>query len=218
MKSYFTRLPKKVSSGEDVKADDFNKIVDTLHHLIADIRASELHGSAEIGVKRNLGGTTAWIKRSGGGSSSAPQAPCPFGRITTYKVGEITKTGILGGIIYCGDQNFEVPNQTLDLAAAGDWLVYIKVTSEANRDDDNEIFLPGVKTGTAPGSTWDKIVWSSAATYPANALPTVAAGTGDVVLPIGRLKIADGVATLAPAGCGHFRISQCAGILSFSRE
>lgn len=158
------------------------------------------------------------VRRGSTVTSRESSSVCRFGEIITYQEDSATVTGIRGGIIHCGDQNFEVPNQALNLSDPGDRLVYIRVPTESNRDDDSEIFLPGIKSGTAPAATWGRETWSSSATYPANDLPAVATGLGDIILPIGRLKIADGAATLTPAGCGNFRIGQCAGILSYSRE
>ena len=151
---------------------------------------------------------------SGGGGSSAPTGSCPFGEIAT----EAGDTFIRGGIIYCGESNIEVPNQELNLAAEGEWLVWIEVDCIANRDDDNEIFLPGMTSATAPASDWDKVSWSSSASYPDNENPTVSTGSGKIIVPIGRLEIEDGSATLLQASCGNITINQCAGILSHTRE
>ena len=185
-------------------------------------------------MPRNIGALMQWAKSvntalqqlrdrtwtvpaRSGGSGAAAVTTCPFGSITTYADGETTATGILGGIIYCGESNIEVPNQELNLEADGDWLVWIEIDCIANRDDDNEIFLPGMTSATAPASDWDKVTWSESASYPDNTNPTVATGAGSIIVPIGRLKIEDGSATLVNTGCGHIRIDQCAGILTHTR-
>ena len=163
------------------------------------------------------GGKTEYTeRRSTFGTAEA--TTCPFGSIITYPDGTATATGILGGVIFCGESNIEVPNQELDLATDGDWLMWIEIDCIANRDDDNEIFLPGMKSATAPASNWDKVTWSESASYPDNTNPTVATGAGSIIVPIGRLKIEDGSATLVNTGCGHIRIDQCAGILTHTRE
>jgi hypothetical protein len=204
------KFPDEPRTGESVK--------DTIVQLMRWCRATRITGIAGGRVQEGPNGTILipgkLPVRAIAGGGGGPSGPCRFGEIIVD--GE--DTAIRGGIIHCGDQNFEVPNQVLNLESAGEWLVWIELNVEANRDDDNEIFLPGIKTGTAPGSTWDKVTWSESASYPANDLPAVGTGTGDIILPIGRLKIEDGAATLIPAGCGNFRISQCAGIFGYSRE
>jgi hypothetical protein len=218
MKPQLSKLPRRVGSGDPIKAADYNSLIDFVRGLYDENRANTLKPSADIAIRRDSSGTIPSLKsKSPGGGGSASSA-CPFGRITTYKVGSADKTGILGGIIYCGDKTFEVPNQEINLATAGDSLVWIELTCESNRDDDSEIFLPGIKTGEAPASEWERVTWSDTASYPDGESPTVTSGTGKIILPIGRLTIASGAATLQAAGCGHFRIQQCGGTLSFSRE
>lgn len=147
---------------------------------------------------------------------------CPFGTLTTWDTGEgeslVHHAAIIGGIIFCGDKTWNIDNQELDLETDGVWLVSIAVTAEGNRDDDETIFLPGVKTGTEPSGTWTSTTWTTGTDYPDGTIPVVSTGEGVVILPIGKVTIASGVATFEKAGCGHFRIQQCAGQLSFTRE
>lgn len=205
------KFPDEPRTGDSIK--------DTIVQLMRYVRSSTVTGIAGGRVQQSPNGTTLFPGKlaSQPVTSGAASGLCYFGEIITYDLAGVSTTGIRGGLIHCGDQNFEVPNQALNLAAPGDWLVYITVQTESNRDDDSEIFLPGIKTGTAPAGTWGRETWTLAATYPPNDLPTVATGLGDIILPIGRLTIADGVATLIRAGCGNFTIGQCAGILSYAR-
>jgi hypothetical protein len=155
--------------------------------------------------------------KSGGGGSSPP---CPFGKITTYKVGETTKTGILGGIItVAGIDNHEIPNQDINLSVAdNEWLVWIELSYVANRDDDNAIFLQGFESSTKPISDWEREPYADEEdSYPSDDPPSLTSGVGMIVLPIGRLKITDGAASLVPAGCGNFTVSHCAGIATYAR-
>jgi hypothetical protein len=86
-----------------------------------------------------------------------------------------------------------------------------------NRDDDGELLLPGVKTGTKPTGDWTQTAWTTGTDYPDNTEPVASTGNGTVILPIGKLTIADGAAMLEAAGCGNFTITHCAGTLGYSR-
>jgi len=143
---------------------------------------------------------------------------CPFGEITSMSTGGFT-LGIRGGVVYCGDKNFDVPAQGVNLAASGVWLVYLEIDCESNRDDDGEIFLPGIKTSaeTTPSTFWDKKTWTTGTSYDDNTNPDVADGLGTIIIPIGKLTVADGSASFEPVACGNVTIDQCAGILSHTR-
>jgi hypothetical protein len=118
----------------------------------------------------------------------------------------------------CGDKNFNVANQDLDLESDGEWLVQISLSGvTAATDDDDEIFLPGVTTATGT-PTWANVAFTGTESYGDTTNPTSpSAPTGTLIAGIGWLKIADGAATFTPTGCGTIRVSQCAGILSHSR-
>lgn len=167
----------------------------------------------------------------GGGGGGGSNSTCYFGEITTWTEGEgeeaETKTGIRGGMLYCGDKNYNVEPLELDLETAGVWLVSIQLECESNRDDDGEIFLSGIKTSsvTTIGETeWDLKVWTDPTDYDDNTNPDVTTGIGTIVIPLGKLTIAIadgetvGTATLARTGCGNIRVAQCGGILSHTRE
>jgi hypothetical protein len=130
--------------------------------------------------------------------------------------------GIRGGIVYCGDKNFNVEPKGIDLETDGVWLVSLQLACESNRSDDNEIFLPGIATSseTDPATFWDLKAWSAgppATQYDDNTNPEVIDGIGTVVIPLGKLTVADGAATFENTDCGHIRVGQCAGILSHER-
>lgn len=150
-----------------------------------------------------------------GGSSSLP---CPFGQLTSivHEDGTSTK-GIKGGYISCGDKNFNVADYDLGSEIAnGSKIIYISVPFEANRDDDGEIFLPGVKT-----SSKESILagdWTIDSEYPDNTELSVETGTATIILPIGSFTVTEGkVKNFVPSGCGSFRIDQCAGTYWFQR-
>lgn len=149
-----------------------------------------------------------------GGSGSGDQ--CPFGEIIDTTDSPPGKA-IRGGLFVCGDKNFNVPDQVLSLGTDGDWLVQIKLTGVTPaHDDDSEIFLPGVTTATGTPE-WDNKTNSEGTQYDDNTNPANPGATGTLVVPIGRLVITDGVATLANTGCGTITAGQCAGILNFTR-
>lgn len=178
-------------------------------------------------IRRSSNGSVISVKNPNTGGGAA--AICPFGEIMRHTVGEgeeaETKTGIRGGLVYCGNKNFATPAKELDLETSGTWLIYLEVECEANRDDDGEIILPGIKTSAAtdPSTFWKSTSWSAGSgetaetQYPDNDEPEVSDGLGKIIVPIGKLTIADGAATLLRVACGNVTISQCGGILSHTR-
>lgn len=153
---------------------------------------------------------------SGGGSR------CPFGELTSIPDTDPPETGILGGIIHCGDKNFAVPNKEINLASDGVTLIYLEIDVTANIDDAGEILLPGIETSseTDPATFWESDAWAAgppATQYPDNTRPVVSTGIGKIIVPIGKLTIADGAATLEPVGCGNITISHCGGTLTAAR-
>ena len=113
----------------------------------------------------------AFRARNSSSGESGGGTPCPFGEIITWKDGTLTKTGIRGGLILCGDQNWNLDPQELNPQTNGVWLVSIGFEVEVNRDDDGELLLPGVKTGTKPTGNWTQTAWSEGTDYPANTAP-----------------------------------------------
>lgn len=157
----------------------------------------------------------------GGGRPSSSSVPCPFGELVPMTTGGFT-IGIKGGVVYAGDKNFNVPERGINLASSGAWLIYLEIDVEANRDDDGEIILPGIKTSaeTDPSSFWQHDAWSAGpppTQYPDNTNPEVTDGLGTIIIPLGKLTVADGAATFERVDCGNVTIGQCAGILSHTR-
>jgi hypothetical protein len=155
------------------------------------------------------------LSTSRGGSISL----CNFGKIITIPAEGETPAGkaIRGGIIHVGDQTLNIEPQELNLASSGVWLVSIEIDCEANRDDDDEVLLPGIVTGSFAGGDWTKTAFTGSEDYPSNTAPELPSGEGVIHLPIGKLTIADGVAKLEPVGCGNFTVTHCAGTLGYSR-
>jgi hypothetical protein len=145
---------------------------------------------------------------------------CPFGEILPND-NPINNRAILGGLITCGDQNFNVENYPFPVAADGsadgEWLVEISISDITfNTDDDDSLILPGIETTTGT-PTWNKIAYTGSENYTSNTNPTTPTGTGTVVLPVGVLTVNGIKSTLANTGCGAFHVDQCAGVLSHSR-
>ena len=149
---------------------------------------------------------------TGGGGSAA--GTCPFGEITTNSE-DPPESSIRGGLIICGDKNFHVADRAITSTGDSDHLVQIKLTGVTPAtDDDVEIFLPGVTTATGTPAWETKTVEEG---YSDNSNPASPGATGDIIFPIGRLKVTDGVIQFIPLGCGNLTVGQCAGILNFSR-
>ena len=153
---------------------------------------------------------------SKGGGGSSPTT-CPFGELEV-STDDPPVTAIRGGLMTCGDKNFNVPKRDLNLAVDGQWLVQISLSGvTAATDDGDEIFLPGVTTATGT-PTWANVAYTGSESYGSTTNPTSpAAPTGTIIVGIGLLTIADGAARFVPTGCGSIRVSQCAGILTHAR-
>ena len=155
----------------------------------------------------------------GGGGGSSASGVCAFGEIIDIPDTDPAEKGIRGGVIHCGDKNFNVPPYEINLAADSDELIYLELDCEVNRDDDNSILLPGIKTSSesSPGTFWQSDTYSSGpppTQYPDNDNPGVSTGIGTIIIPVGRLIVDDGVATLQSARCGNVTVEHCSGSLS----
>lgn len=216
-------LPKPVSKGDPIYGSDWNLLITAIAKIVSELRAITLQSSGDIIVRKNNNGSLASLRSQSRGRGAASEKICPFGEIITWTEGEgesgETKTGIRGGIIYCGDKNWNMAAQELTLTETDKWLVWITIVCESVRDDDNQLILPGIKTGTRPTGDWDKITIapSGDTDYASNDEPSVSDGLGTIRVPLGILKIKSGVATFAPAGCGNITITQCGGVLGHTR-
>jgi len=184
-----------VKAGQPIQAAWANRVV-------TDIR--QLNNNRPINK-------TIYINKGGSGNNN-----CAFGSITSSVSGS-SAVYIQGGIVFAGDKNFNVSPFELDVdtdtSETGD-LYYFEIPCEANRDDDNELILGGIKT-----STWDKSwVHESVEEYPDNTPPILPSGIGTIIIPLGKIIITEGIPTFSPTGCGNIRIDQCGGTLTFSRE
>jgi len=195
------RLPPKKRPGNPILATDWNTLVDAL-------AARTPRPSATLEIVSTSGGFS-YRARQAAASTGAALSDCPFGQIVTWVEDETTKTGIKGGVIYAGDKVWNVPNKELNLEATGTFLIWLEIGVTANVGDG--VLLPGLQTSTTP--EW-KQVGSDGGNYPGQTIPTAPAGTGKAVVAIGLLTIADGAATLSPAGCGTIRVTHCPGSLT----
>jgi hypothetical protein len=183
--------PSYVKAGDPVTASGYNNIVASIRRLDNSTPRQPLKGIA-----------------------SAVQ--CPFGKLTTHD----GKGFILGGIVYAGDKNFVVEDYEYYPNLAGTWLVSIQLDVEANRDDQHEIILPGIKTSSDTPEFMLK-TWTEGTNYDDNTNPDVSDGIGTIVVPIGKL-ILEGTSeikavTFEPVRCGDIFCDQCGGILTHER-
>jgi len=208
-------LPPKKRPGNPILASDWNTLIDAL-------AARTPRPSASLEIISTSGGFSYRARHAAVSEGAASSRACLFGEIITWTEGEgeeaVTKTGIRGGVIYCGDKNFSVPDKEINLETSGVWLIQVSLVCEANRDDDNSLILPGIKTSSASTATMTAKAWTSGTNYDSNTNPTASTGIGTIKLPVGKLTIANGVAKLAATGCGGFHVDQCAGTLSYHRE
>ena len=141
---------------------------------------------------------------------------CPFGQIVATPAGT-EAFGISGGAITIGNKNFHVEPYPIVTTTDGTWLVEISISGVSfNTDDDDSLVLPGITTATGT-PTWAKNTFTGSESYTSSTLPSTPTGTGTIILPIGRLTVANGSPSLVADGCGSFFVTQCAGIFSYSR-
>jgi hypothetical protein len=205
------KFPNPPRQGESVSQ--------SFRELLNWIRANNITSVIGGRLAESPSGKTLFIKPgTGGGKGSAAAGTCYFGEIITWTVGETTKTGIRGGTIQAGDKNFNVPNKELNLASTGVTLIYLEIAVTANNDDAGEILLPGIETSTetTPSGFWKSASWTAepVTQYPANTRPILTTGVGKIIIPIGKLTIAAGAATLEAVRCGNITINHCGGTLT----
>lgn len=187
---------------------DFVKIGQAMKADWANTIASDIRSLQKVQPRRRV---------LGAGGGATPEIK-PFGEVFSQTIDGDTAKYIRGGMIYCGETNITVPAQEISNTADSDKLVYISITCISNRDDDNQIFLPGLESGTAPSGNWPTVEYTETAQYPDNVNPSLESGTGTIILPIGRLRILDGSIRLFAVGNGNFYVTQCGGNLNFNRQ
>ena len=153
-------------------------------------------------------------------TSSPGSSICQFGELVEIDNDPSPPTtGIKGGIIICGDKTFNVEDYDLSAFTAGTKFVWIEFPVTVNMDDDAELLLPNVDT-----TSKTEIVagdWMNDAAYDDITQPVIPTGIGTIILPIGKVitTVDGGDKTFAflPTGCGNFRVTHCAGTISFQR-
>lgn len=207
------KIPDKVTAGDPVKAIDHNALIEALIYCLRELESTRVASSADIGVRRTgSGGQTLFIKKSGSGTT-VPES-CSFGQIVNTPDSDPPTKSIRGGLLVCGDKNFNVPDKVLD-TADGEWLIELSLSGiDPATDDDDEIFLSGVITASGE-PTWGNTAVADGYTDTTN--PPDPSGTGTAIIGLGILRITDGSPSFIPTGCGTITIGQCAGILSHSR-
>lgn len=200
-------LPRAAGKGPlFIKPATWQKLVDFILNIatIFDPRDFEVSSRGKRQIIR-----IRWPKPSN--DRAAGGETCAFGSITVIDGDK----AITGGSINCGPVNFAVDNYTIDATGTSDNLVFIRLDGiTANLDDDGVLILPGIAacSGTP---TWELITFGSG--YPSNTNFTAPDDNAEVIIPIGRIIVTDGIARFFPETCGPVTIDQCAGVLSVSR-
>lgn len=194
----------------------------TVREIIGYLRWTNLVSVVGGELRSTPNGKTLTIKPGGTSSGAPPASPCHFGEIITIPDSDPPARGIRGGVIYCGDSIWNMAPQVLNLATAGAWLVSFEIQVDVNRDDDESVILPGIKTGTKP-TEWTKTPWTEEADYPTATPPVAETGMATVIVPLGKLTITiapeatTGTATFERVDCGHITLGHCAGTLNHTR-
>lgn len=181
--------PFNVSSGDRLTAGWMNAVV----------------GS----IKRRNNSTERKLQFAGGKSPI-----CPFGEIFTDTSVSPAVQKIRGGLIVCGDKNFNVAGHPVNVDSTRTVLVYIELPVSVNVDDDGQILLPGVKTSSGTPAYSE----TPSDQYPNSTNPSIPAGNGVIVIPLGKLTVKDKAAEFIPTSCGFVRVEHCAGSLFAIRD
>ncbi len=170
------------------------------------------------------GPTLALVSLGGGGSVAA--GPCWLGEIITWEEGSGPdpgiKTGLRGGIIEAGEDQWWVENFEIASTPDREVLLWAELDILANVTEDNAVTLSGIRSADRESFAFHEGDISSG--YPDKVIPEIfpgeeaAPGEGKIILPIGRLKVEAGVITLESSGCGHFIVNHCPGNLTYSRR
>lgn len=215
----FSKLPKRKKPNDPVLASDWNLILDAL-----EMRTPLPTSIDDLALQLTSKGFFYRLKKRFGDSVAA--APCEFGQIAKW-VNAGNKTGIRGGTIIVGYDNYYMDNFEIDLTVAGDWLLSIEVDVVANRDDDDSLLLPGIESSSQPSLSWTKTAYTGTENYPSGTAVSLPTGAGSIVLPIGRVIVTipagaapgtEGEIQFYPTGCGAFIIDHCAGSLNLTRS
>lgn len=151
-----------------------------------------------------------------------PAGVALFGQVQSCSFGYVYQDDegdwyLQGGYVYCGDKNFYVTDHLLNTTSNSSFLISIKLGGiTANTDDDDAIILPGVKTSTS-SPAWHSKSYTTGTNFDDNTNFTSPTSIGEIVVPIGKLVVADNTPSLDWSSCGNITVSQCAGILSFTR-
>lgn len=196
----FLPLPGIATSGQPIKASDFNKLRETCIYLASLIQARTPQSSPDIGHHVSPGGFTSFIKRQPLPGGSA--ALCILGDLRSDPENEGKKIIRPGYISGGGGSEFLVKN---NITPTIDQHLYVEVPWEANVEDD--VILEGGTMGTP--------TISQGASIPSDVLPTVGSPSGTAYIPLGSWVSNGATPTPAPvwhhSGCGSISIKFCPG-------
>lgn len=159
-------------------------------------------------IKRRKFGSGRKLQFAGGGSNDI----CPFGEIFTDTNVTPSVQKIRGGVVFCGDKNFNMEGHPVNVANTRTVFLYIELPVSVNKDDDNQLLLPGIKT-----SSGNPVFKENPTNYPNNTNPSLPSGDGTIIIPLGKLTVKDGSATFVQTGCGSIRADHCGGNLLSNR-
>jgi hypothetical protein len=196
-------LPKKATGAAPglVSPAQWNRVVEALAGLLAQTLENSPQSGADIGIRKSAGGWVPYLKRRGGGSSSA-STDAPFCKV--YR--DETDWKLLGGTVTCGAGTETIADITIGTIAsppADGTFYWLACDVDANEEDD--VLLPGgTLTAAATGS---------GTSLPSDIIPEVGAIEGTIHISLGEWMNGKFI----PAGCGNLQISHCPGSLTFMR-
>ena len=110
-----------------------------------------------------------------------------------------------GGVVSAGPDNHEIDDQTFSVGTDLEHYLWLSMDITANTADG--VLLPGIESSVAP-----TLPIPNGAAYPSSGIPTAAAPTKTIIIPLGLLTIEDGVPSYRHDGeCSPITVSHCPG-------
>jgi hypothetical protein len=147
------KIPRKVSAGKDVRAEDINALISCVEHSRAEIQSIMLRPSNDIAVSRSANGTTAKLKSRIRNPKISPKRFEFLGLVR--KAGQYYVKIAPGVVVYNEIRNVELftPEKAPEAKTVVGVFPYIEVDGDDVRIDDSSVPM------LALGSQSDGAVW-----------------------------------------------------------
>lgn len=204
-------LPPKKSKGEDIKASEYNMLIDALKLIVERQANLQVVTSNEIGVKADGGvGTMLYLKNSPAKNSSTAATIGPLTLVSArppyVPAGTAIASGSFGTWLTWGFCNGVLPTNwatRIDSVSTGTYNKYFKLKVNLVSDD------PSLKVTTCEWEAWATEDEKSDAAWGENG-----ENPAYIYVSLGMIMVIDGVPNLIPAGAGDLSLISHVSYLS----